>query len=76
MLRPIIFLYVLFFKIRYVVRRDKIVDCDLRRHTIPTIIQIRVIPFFLKFFYPEGVWKGLCETCPGSAQKLNFIFQC
>jgi len=44
-------------------------DCDLCGKGIPTVIPVRVNPPLLKFAYPEGVWKGLCETCLDSAQK-------
>lgn len=44
-------------------------DCDLCGKGIPTVIPIRTFPPLLKFAYPEGVWKGLCETCLDSAQK-------
>ncbi|MDR7666548.1 F420H2 dehydrogenase subunit FpoO [Methanosarcina sp. Z-7115] len=44
-------------------------DCDLCGRGIPTVIPVRVNPPLLKFAYPEGVWKGLCETCLDSAQK-------
>jgi hypothetical protein len=30
---------------------------------------VRVKPPRLKFAYPEGVWKGLCEICLNSAEK-------
>ena len=44
-------------------------DCDLCGRAIPTVIPVRVIRPLLKFAYPNGVWKGLCETCLESAQK-------
>ena len=44
-------------------------DCDLCGKGIPTVIPVRVFRPLLKFAYPEGVWKGLCETCLDSAQK-------
>jgi len=44
-------------------------DCDLCGKGIPTVIPVRAHPPLLKFAYPEGVWKGLCETCLDSAQK-------
>ena len=44
-------------------------DCDLCGRGIPTVIPVRVNPPLLKFAYPEGVWKGLCEVCLDSAQK-------
>ncbi len=44
-------------------------DCDLCGKGIPTVIPVRTHPPLLKFAYPEGVWKGLCETCLDSAQK-------
>ena len=44
-------------------------DCDLCGKAIPTVIPVRVFRPLLKFAYPEGVWKGLCETCLDSAQK-------
>ncbi len=46
-------------------------DCDLCGRGIPTVIPVRVNPPLLKFAYPEGVWKGLCETCLDSAQKVH-----
>jgi len=36
---------------------------------IPTVIPVHVNPSCLKFTYPEGVWKGLCEICLNSAEK-------
>jgi len=44
-------------------------DCDLCGRGIPTVIPVRVFRPLLKFAYPEGVWKGLCETCLDSAEK-------
>ena len=44
-------------------------DCDLCGKGIPTVIPVRVFRPLLKFAYPEGVWKGLCETCLDSARK-------
>jgi hypothetical protein len=44
-------------------------DCDLCGKGIPTVIPVKTFPPLLKFAYPEGVWKGLCETCLDSAQK-------
>ncbi len=44
-------------------------DCDLCGKGIPAVIPFRVFRPLLKFAYPEGVWKGLCETCLGSAEK-------
>jgi F420H2 dehydrogenase subunit O len=44
-------------------------DCDLCGRAIPTVIPVRVFRPMLKFAYPEGVWKGLCETCLSSAEK-------
>ena len=44
-------------------------DCDLCGRGIPTVIQVRVFRPLLKFAYPEGVWKGLFETCLDSAKK-------
>ncbi|AKB20016.1 MULTISPECIES: F420H2 dehydrogenase subunit FpoO [unclassified Methanosarcina] len=44
-------------------------DCDLCGRAIPTVIPVRAIRPLLKFAYPNGVWKGLCETCLDSAQK-------
>ena len=44
-------------------------DCDLCGRGLPTLIPVRTYPPLLKFAYPEGVWKGLCETCLDSAQK-------
>jgi F420H2 dehydrogenase subunit O len=44
-------------------------DCDLCGRALPTVIPVRVFRPLLKFAYPEGVWKGLCETCLDSAQK-------
>jgi hypothetical protein len=44
-------------------------DCDLCGKGIPTVIPVRTHPPLFKFAYPEGVWKGLCETCLESAQK-------
>lgn len=44
-------------------------DCDLCGRGIPTVIPVRVNPPRLKFAYPEGVWKGLCEICLNSAEK-------
>ena len=44
-------------------------DCDLCGKGIPTVTPVRIFPPLLKFAYPEGVWKGLCETCLDSAQK-------
>ncbi|AAM32175.1 F420H2 dehydrogenase subunit FpoO [Methanosarcina mazei] len=44
-------------------------DCDLCGKGIPTVIPVRTYPPLLRFAYPEGVWKGLCETCLDSAQK-------
>jgi len=44
-------------------------DCDLCGHGIPTVIPVRVFRPLLKFAYPEGVWKGLCEPCLDSAEK-------
>ncbi|MDD4330800.1 MAG: F420H2 dehydrogenase subunit FpoO [Methanosarcinaceae archaeon] len=43
-------------------------DCDLCGRGIPTVNPVRVQRPLLKFAYPEGVWKGLCETCLESAQ--------
>ncbi|MCC4766177.1 hypothetical protein FXW07_05990 [Methanosarcina sp. DH1] len=45
------------------------IDCDLRRLTLPTVIAVWVIVSLFKFVYPESVWKGLCETCLDSAQE-------
>ncbi|AKB36026.1 F420H2 dehydrogenase subunit FpoO [Methanosarcina siciliae C2J] len=36
----------------------------------PDCILIRVFHLHLKFAYPNGFWKGLCETCLDSAQKI------
>ncbi|HWQ48223.1 MAG TPA: F420H2 dehydrogenase subunit FpoO [Methanosarcina sp.] len=44
-------------------------DCDLCGRALPSVIPVRVFRPLLKFAYPEGVWKGLCETCLDSAQK-------
>ncbi|MGB9929992.1 MAG: F420H2 dehydrogenase subunit FpoO [Methanosarcina sp.] len=44
-------------------------DCDLCGRAIPTVIPVKVFRPLLKFAYPEGVWKGLCEPCLDSAQK-------
>ncbi|HPS90447.1 MAG TPA: F420H2 dehydrogenase subunit FpoO, partial [Methanosarcina vacuolata] len=33
------------------------------------VIPVRVFRSRLKFAYPEGVWKGLCDTCLDSAQE-------
>jgi hypothetical protein len=44
-------------------------DCDLCGKGIPAVIPFRVFRPLLKFAYPEGVWKGLCETCLVSAEK-------
>ncbi len=46
-------------------------DCDLCGRAIPTVIPVRAIRPLLKFAYPNGVWKGLCETCLDSAQKTH-----
>lgn len=44
-------------------------DCDLCGRGIPTVNPVRVQGGpLLKFAYPEGVWKGLCEVCLESAQ--------
>ncbi|MCC4766721.1 dehydrogenase [Methanosarcina sp. DH1] len=45
------------------------IGCALCRLTIPTVIPVRVFRSRLKFAYPEGVWKGLCETCLDSSQE-------
>lgn len=44
-------------------------DCDLCGRGIPTVLPVRFFRPLLKFAYPEGVWKGLCETCLDSAEK-------
>lgn len=44
-------------------------DCDLCGRGVPTVIPVRVNPPRLKFAFPEGVWKGLCEICLNSAEK-------
>jgi hypothetical protein len=44
-------------------------DCDLCGKGLPTLIPVRTYPPLFKFAYPEGVWKGLCETCLDSTQK-------
>lgn len=44
-------------------------DCDLCGRALPSVIPVRVFRSRLKFAYPEGVWKGLCETCLDSSQK-------
>lgn len=44
-------------------------DCDLCGRALPTVIPVKTFPPLLKFAYPEGVWKGLCEICLDSAQK-------
>jgi F420H2 dehydrogenase subunit FpoO. len=44
-------------------------DCDLCGRALPSVIPVRVFRPLLKFVYPEGVWKGLCEICLDSTQK-------
>lgn len=44
-------------------------DCDLCGRALPSVIPVRVFRPLLKFVYPEGVWKGLCEICLDSSQK-------
>ncbi|MCQ1537034.1 dehydrogenase [Methanosarcina sp. KYL-1] len=46
-------------------------DCDLCGRAIPTVNPVRVLRPLLKFAYPEGVWKGLCETCLESAEETR-----
>lgn len=46
-------------------------DCDLCGRALPSVIPVQVFRSLLKFAYPEGIWKGLCETCLDSAQKTH-----
>ncbi|MHC1625595.1 MAG: F420H2 dehydrogenase subunit FpoO [Methermicoccaceae archaeon] len=38
-------------------------DCDLCGKSKPTLIPVRVMVPVYRHAYPEGMWKGLCETC-------------
>ncbi len=44
-------------------------DYDLCGSGIPIVIPVWVFRPLLKFAYPEGAWKGLCEMCLDSAEK-------
>jgi hypothetical protein len=46
-------------------------DCDLCGRAIPAVNPVRVFRPLLKFAYPEGVWKGLCELCLESAETTR-----
>lgn len=38
-------------------------DCDLCGVSLPTLVPVRVFVPRFEHSYPEGIWKGLCESC-------------
>src|SRR5271157_6038304 len=55
--------------LQYLLLFCEMTDCDLCGSRIPIVIPFLVFRPLLKFAYPEGVWKGLCEKCLDSAEK-------
>ncbi|MBC7085177.1 MAG: F420H2 dehydrogenase subunit FpoO [Methanomethylovorans sp.] len=44
-------------------------DCDLCTVAIPTVVPVRIFVPRFEHSYPEGIWKGLCESCLKSAKE-------
>lgn len=44
-------------------------DCDLCGVSIPTVVPVRVFVPRFEHSYPEGIWKGLCESCLKAAKE-------
>jgi len=45
-------------------------DYDICGSGIPIVIPVWVFRPLLQFAYPEGVWRGLCEKCLYSTEKI------